>query len=131
MTTRNTAADELVKILDTSFLRAITEPARLEVLKVMLLSGGGDVSSIAEHLPQDRSVISRHLQALEDAGIVRSEWQGRHRQYRIDGSGFVNGFEAIAEKVRALTRICCPPSPPAKAKPAAKPPARKRSRAAG
>ena len=74
----------------------------------MLTHGGGDVASIAKHLPQDRSVVSRHLQALEDAGIVRSTWEGRHRRYELDGTGFVRGFEALASKVRTLANVCCP-----------------------
>jgi len=124
MPTRTAAAQELVEILDTPFLRALSESARLEVLKVMLVHGGGDVGSIAQHLPQDRSVVSRHLQVLEDAGIVSSTWQGRHRRYELNGSGFVDGFEDIAARVRDLARLCCPSA--AAAKPASGATARRR-----
>jgi DNA-binding transcriptional ArsR family regulator len=109
MPSRADAASELTHLLRTPFLRALAEPARLDVLEVMLTHGGGDVASIAGHLPQDRSVVSRHLQALEDAGVVRSTWEGRHRRYELDGSGFVKGFEALASKVRTLANVCCPP----------------------
>jgi DNA-binding transcriptional ArsR family regulator len=116
LASRADAASELTRLLRTPFLRALAEPARLDVLEVMLAHGGGDVASIAAHLPQDRSVVSRHLQSLEDAGVVRSTWQGRHRRYELDGGGFVKGFEALATKVRALANVCCPPDsepPPA------------------
>lgn len=103
------AAAEIAALLDTPFLRAVTEPARLDVLKVLLVRGTGDVASIATELPQDRSVISRHLQTLEDAGIVRSKWEGRRRVYALDGAGFVTRFGAIAERIQALAPICCPP----------------------
>lgn len=109
MPSRVEAASEMVRTLATPFLRALTEPARLDVLQVMLVHGGGDVASIASHLPQDRSVVSRHLQFLEDAGIVRSTWEGRHRRYELDGAGFVKALEAMTARVRTLANVCCPP----------------------
>lgn len=107
------AASEIAALLDTPFLRALAEPARLDVLKVLLVQGAGDVASIARELPQDRSVVSRHLQTLEDAGIVRSTWEGRRRVYALDGVAFVTRFGAIADRVRALAPACCPPTAPA------------------
>jgi DNA-binding transcriptional ArsR family regulator len=104
------AAQEVAALLDTPFLRALAEPARLEVLKVLLVQGSGDVASIADELPQDRSVISRHLQTLEEAGIVRSTWQGRHRHYALDGRTLIARFEHLSERLRALAPLCCPPT---------------------
>jgi DNA-binding transcriptional ArsR family regulator len=106
------AAIELAGILDTPLFRALAEPARLEVLKVLLIHGGGDVASIAAHLPQDRSVVSRHLQTLEEAKIVTSSREGRHRRYELDGAGLVSRFETLSAQVRALASVCCPPPPP-------------------
>lgn len=80
------------------------------MLKVLLVHGSGDVASVAAHLPQDRSVVSRQLQTLEDAGVVRSAWQGRHRVYALDGTVFVSRFELLASRLRALAPLCCPPS---------------------
>jgi DNA-binding transcriptional ArsR family regulator len=62
----------MMEVLNSAFLRALTEPARLELLRVLLLHGPADVATIASHLPQDRSVISRHLKVLEQAGVVES-----------------------------------------------------------
>lgn len=107
---RQRAATEIASLLDTPLLRALTEPARLEVLKVLLVHGRGDVASVAEHLPQDRSVVSRHLQVLEDAGVVRSSRVGRHRIYELDGGFLVSRFDALATRLRTLAAVCCPPS---------------------
>lgn len=106
------AAQQLAEVLDTPFLRALAEPARLEVLKVLLVHGSGDVASIAGHLPQDRSVVSRHLRTLEEAGIVRSSRSGRHRVYELDGIALVARFESLSSQVRALAAVCCPPVQP-------------------
>ena len=116
-----TAAQEVASLLDTPFLRALAEPARLEVLKVLLVHGAGDVASIAAHLPQDRSVVSRHLQTLEDAGIVRSTRIGRHRHYALDGAALVSRFELLSSRLRTLAPMCCPPvSEPTPKAPAAR-----------
>lgn len=108
--TARAAANKLAELLDTPFLRALAEPARLEVLKILLVQGSGDVASIADKLPQDRSVVSRHLRTLEEAGIVRSTWQGRHRIYEIDGRTLVDRFDSLSTEVRSLCAICCPPA---------------------
>ncbi len=109
MTTRDKAAARMVEILDSPFLRTLTEPARLEILRILLVGGPADIATIAAHLPQDRSVISRHLKTLEDAGIVRGTREGRQRIYDLDGAGFITTLERILSETRALAAICCPP----------------------
>lgn len=110
MTSREKASTELVAILDSDFLRALTEPARLELLRVMLLHGPADIGTLAGHLPQDRSVISRHLAVLERAGVVTATPQGRRRVYSLDGPAFVRALEEILGTTRRLVAICCPPA---------------------
>lgn len=112
MVSRARAAARVIELLDSPILRALTEPARLEVLRVLLLHGPADVGGIAAHLPQDRSVVSRHLKTLEDAGLVRAERDGRHRRYEVDGPAFIGALERILGEARAMAAICCPPSPP-------------------
>jgi DNA-binding transcriptional ArsR family regulator len=109
---REAASSGLVAALDSPFLRALTEPARLDLLRVLLLHGPANVGTLAGHLPQDRSVISRHLKVLEQAGIVHGESQGRERVYALDGPGFVGTLERILEQARRLAACCCP-APPA------------------
>lgn len=109
---REAASAGLVAVLDSPFLRALTEPARLDLLRVLLLYGAANIGTLAGHLPQDRSVISRHLKVLEQAGIVQAEKQGRERVFAIDGPGFLGTFERILEQARRLAACCCP-APPA------------------
>ncbi len=99
----------MVEVLDAPLLRALTEPARLAILRVLLIHGPADIATIAEQLPQDRSVISRHLKVLEDAGVVLGVREGRHNRYHLDGAGFVAELERILGETRALAAICCPP----------------------
>ena len=109
---RDEAAGALVSALDSPFLRALTEPARLDLLRLLLLHGPANVGTLAGHLPHDRSVISRHLKVLEQAGIVQGTRQGRERCYALDGPGFIGRLERILEKAKALATCCCPPARP-------------------
>jgi DNA-binding transcriptional ArsR family regulator len=108
---REAASSGLVAVLDSPFLRALTEPARLDLLRVLLLLGPANIGTLAEHLPQYRSDISRHLKMLEQAGIVQGEKQGRERVYALDGPGFIGTLERILEQARRLAASCCPPPP--------------------
>ncbi len=109
MVSRVRAAARIVELLDSPVLRALAEPARLEVLRVLLLHGPADIGAIASHLPQDRSVVSRHLKTLEDAGLVRAERDGRHRRFELDGGAFIGALERILGETRAMAAVCCPP----------------------
>jgi len=106
------ASSGLVTALDSGFLRALTEPARLDLLRVLLLHGPANIGTLAGHLPQDRSVISRHLKVLEQAGIVQGDRQGRERVYALDAPGFIGTLERILGQAKALATCCCPPARP-------------------
>jgi DNA-binding transcriptional ArsR family regulator len=111
MTKRERAAARIVELLDSPLLSALAEPARLDVMRVLLVHGAGDIASIATHLPQDRSVISRHLKTLQDAGIVRSHRDGRRVIYEIDGTRFIGALEGIVSEAKSLAPLCCPLRP--------------------
>jgi DNA-binding transcriptional ArsR family regulator len=106
------AATEMVGLLDSALLRAVSEPARRELLRVLLLEGPSRITDLARHLPQDRSVISRHLQVMESAGLVASLWEGRERIYSLDGARLVSGLEHLVKRARAQMALCCPPLKP-------------------
>ena len=104
------ATDELIELIDSRFFKALSEPVRVQLLKYLILSGKSDIASIAAAFPQDRSVISRHLQAMLDVGLLRGEKVGRHVYYEIDGGTVLEKFEHIAAKIRQCLPICCPGS---------------------
>ena len=104
-----TAIKRVVQALDSDFCRAFAEPARLEVISALLQEGGaGDITCIAAHLSQDRSVVSRHLKVLLDAGVVRVEKQGRNRVYQLEGRPVIDRFERIVQALRDAMPACCP-----------------------
>jgi len=95
------AARRCVAVFDTGFFKALCEPARIAVLRELILLGRADIGAIAARLPQDRSVIARHLQQLATAQIVNAKKEGRHVFYEIDAGAVAERLEGIL----AITRL--------------------------
>lgn len=106
--TRDQAANACVEILDTEFFSALCEPVRVQLVRILVLNGRSDIRTLASNFSQDRSVIARHLQVMERAGIVVSEKVGRHQFFELDGPSMVQRVEAILDLMRVIVPICCP-----------------------
>ncbi len=106
--TRGQAASACLETLDTAFFAALCEPARIQLFRTLVLNGRSDIQTLAGDLPQDRSVISRHLQRMERAGLVVSEKDGRHQYFELDGPAILARVEAMLALMRELAPICCP-----------------------
>ena len=105
---REKAAEELVEMLDSKFFKALSEPVRIQIIKFLILNGRSDIAAIAKTLPQDRSVISRHLRFMHDVGILNSEKVTRHVYYEINGALFLTKMGNIIEKAHKCMPECCP-----------------------
>jgi DNA-binding transcriptional ArsR family regulator len=108
MKTREQAAAACLDALDGALLKALSEPARVAILKQIVQLGRADVGTIAAMFPQDRSVVARHLQVLERAGVLKSHVDGRHTFYELNGQGVLKQLEGLVELFRALSPLCCP-----------------------
>lgn len=95
--------EDLVEALDSKMFKALTDPTRTQILKYLMLNGRSDVSTIAEHMPQDRSVISRHLMMMAEAGLLVAKKETRHRFYMLKGEAFLHEFETIVKNIRTCT----------------------------
>jgi DNA-binding transcriptional ArsR family regulator len=112
---RERAAHELAAIVDSGLFRALCEPVRIEIVKLLTARGRSDVQTIAAQVPQDRSVVSRHLAVLHRAGVVRREKVGRQVFFELDGINIVMRMERMIERFRSILPLCCPPSTGARA----------------
>ncbi len=79
-----------------SFLTAIGEPMRLQILFV-LQGDRLNVSQIAAQFKISRPAISHHLKVLKDAGIVQSEKVGQEVFYWIDKKYIVGELRKLAD----------------------------------
>ena len=77
-----------IDALDSQFMKALAEPARLAILKLL--------------------VVHRRMDVGERAGVVRSESVGRHTFYAIDGDGVSDQLQRLTSLVAELRKTCCP-----------------------
>lgn len=107
--TRSVAGCELARIFDSTLLAALCESVRLEIVRILVTQRRVDLQTIAEQLPQDRSVVSRHLNVLHRAGVVRREKVGRQVFFELDGSALLGRLEGMVAGCRRIVAFCCPP----------------------
>lgn len=99
---------ELSDLFDYKFFKLLAEPARVEILHILATEGELNISQITEFLPQERSVVSRHLSAMCEAGFLHSEKRSRHIYYSVDALGLLERLETMASLIRTYFEGCCP-----------------------
>ena len=99
--------EKTLACIDSDFIKALTEPARIEILKFLILGEASDVKTLAEKLPQDRSVISRHLAMMEKSGLLKVKKEGRHVIYSVDGDSTLQKSEQLVAALRQCVEIGC------------------------
>ncbi len=104
----NGVAEHLGKVMDAGLFRALCEPVRVDILAHLALHGPGDIGEIAQAFPQDRSVISRHLQQLAQVGILERRKESRRMVYSVNGAALLRRMEQMTDQVRTLVHKCCP-----------------------
>ena len=97
----------LEEVLDCELFKTLSEPVRCRILRILATEGPLDVGGVAARFEQDRSVISRHLALMADAGVLLTEKQARSRMYYMNGSGFLEKLEKMTETVRYLLLCRC------------------------
>lgn len=58
---------------------ALADPTRRRLIERLSVSGPVSISHLAARFPISRQAVSKHLTALEGAGLVRTERRGRTR----------------------------------------------------
>jgi ArsR family transcriptional regulator len=91
--------------MEARLFRALGDPTRIAILvRLAEACDPRTVSEIAAESPVDTSVVSRHLAALKEAGIVAAERRGKEVHYQVR-------YQALAETLRTMAAAlenCCP-----------------------
>jgi ArsR family transcriptional regulator len=84
-------------------LRALADPTRLEILRLLAAQPGATcVCDVVDHFELGQPTISHHLKTLREAGLVRASRNGIWSFYEVDRAG----LEALGE----VAALCQPPS---------------------
>ena len=100
--------DENILLLESDFLKAISQPTRLKIL-YFLKDGEKCACEIFPKMGEDQSNISRHLNHLKDSGVLDSRREGVSVYYRIrdrrvfDLLSLVDGMIKAQVKEKAKT----------------------------
>ncbi|HBS03668.1 MAG TPA: hypothetical protein DEA96_01805 [Leptospiraceae bacterium] len=101
---------EVLKRMDEVFsspvLGVLAEPVRIELIKQLALLGRSDVKTLAGHLPQHSTVVSRHLKVLYDAGLLVRTKKERWVYYELNGAAFIENFRRMLETVEEVVEVC-------------------------
>lgn len=77
-------ADDLVGLSKQA--KALSHPARLQILRVLAERKACICGDIVADLPLAQSTVSRHLKVLKEAGLVQGTIDGPSVCYCLDGS---------------------------------------------
>ena len=95
----------LDRLLAPQLFKALCDPNRIAILSDLAKRCRPlTVSQIAEGLPVDLSVVSRHLAILRDADILIARKQGKAVSYSLNTRNLIATLRAIADAFEA----CCP-----------------------
>ena len=76
------------------FFSTLANPTRLAVLE-KLMGGPMNVSSLAEALGQEQSMMSHNLKPLERCGIIVVERRGKEKMYMLQGETAEQLFRVV------------------------------------
>lgn len=85
-------------LLDPELFRALCDPTRAKLLACLAKCARAcSVSEVAACCSVDFSVVSRHLQLLERAGILESMKEGRVMSYAVKYASLCRTFRDLAD----------------------------------
>lgn len=99
--------EKLDQLFDATIFKLLSEPVRMEILKVLALNGPSDITAIADHFSLDRSVISKHLKILHAGGLLIKTKESRSTIYQVDGLAFLQKMEHVVSDVKEMLAYCC------------------------
>jgi DNA-binding transcriptional ArsR family regulator len=63
---------------------ALGDETRLRLLARLSSGGPASIARLSERSRVTRQAITKHLEVLSQAGLVRDEWRGRERVWRLE-----------------------------------------------
>jgi len=75
---------------------AVADPTRRELLARLRAGDGLSIADLSRDLPMTRQAVTKHLDALREAGLVRVRRAGRERLHDLDAAP----LEAVDEWLR-------------------------------
>jgi DNA-binding transcriptional ArsR family regulator len=75
---------------------ALADPTRRELIERLVRGGPMSIVDLAAGLPISRQAVSKHIDLLENAGVLRSQRQGRERRLALERDALHEALTWIA-----------------------------------
>jgi len=95
------SAGTVEKVADVMF--ALSTPSRVQILGC-LLDSAHSVGELTELLGMEQSAVSHQLRVLREHTLVKAEWEGRRRLYRLYDEHVTALLEAALRHVEERAR---------------------------
>ena len=76
---------------------ALADPTRRQVVRELSEQPGLTASSLAGELPMTRQAVTKHLAALDRAGLVQAHREGREMRYSLTPAPLAEAVQWMAE----------------------------------
>lgn len=94
-------------LFNHAIFKVLSQPIRIEILRVLAINGPSDIQTIAENFSKHRSVISKHLKQMYEAGIIIKTKESRNIIYQIDGMEFLHKMEEVVSQLKSILAYSC------------------------
>jgi ArsR family transcriptional regulator len=92
------------------YAKALSHPARIAILKLLLRKQSCICGDIVEELPLSQSTVSQHLKELKEAGLIKGEIEGVRVCYCIDEKEWALAMKEMADlfdSIQPKNPSCC------------------------
>ena len=92
------------------YAKALSHPARVAILNLLLKKQACVCGDIVEELPLSQSTVSQHLKELKEAGLIKGDIDGASVCYCIDEKEWTKAksqMNQLFDKFLAPLKGCC------------------------
>lgn len=90
---KNAFSRDDIRVAD--FAKAISHPARIQILRYLAKNKSSSCGELVDFLPLSQSTVSQHLLELKKVGLIRANQTGPQMNYYIDLSEGIRAFSSL------------------------------------
>jgi len=110
MGTTKTAEYSIKELNIAKYAKALSHPARIAILNLLLKKQTCICGDIVDDLPLSQSTVSQHLKELKEAGLIKGNIDGASVCYCIDEKVWnkaLTQLNDLFEKINSKSVSCC------------------------
>ena len=110
MGTTKTAEYTLKELSIAKYAKALSHPARIAILNLLIKKQACICGDIVDDLPLSQSTVSQHLKELKEAGLIKGNITGASICYCIDEKEWnkaLTQLNDLFEKINIKSVSCC------------------------